>query len=81
VLALVVGFLFGGYVFVYAAVANGGKLAANPWQALYVDAYAADGASASGGGSGSGVESTLKKIFGFANNFIHYVPGPWGFLP
>lgn len=39
ILALVAGFLFAGYVLVYAAVANGGKLAAAPWDALRVDAY------------------------------------------
>jgi hypothetical protein len=31
--------VFGGYVLVYAAVAAGGKFAADPWAGLYGDAY------------------------------------------
>ena len=31
--------LFGGYVLVYASVANGGKFAAEPWAGVFTDAY------------------------------------------
>lgn len=37
---IVIGCLFAGYTLVYAAVANGGKLAKRPWDALREDAYA-----------------------------------------
>lgn len=30
---------FGGYLLVYAAVANGGRFAAEPWEGLFNDAY------------------------------------------
>lgn len=52
ILTLVVGFLFTGYLLVYAAVANGGKLAATPWEALRSSAYD-DVAGAGGASSGS----------------------------
>lgn len=48
-LGLISFFLFGGYTLVYAAVANGGKFAAAPWEALRRDAY--DDAAAAGAGS------------------------------
>lgn len=47
-LALVAWTLFGGYLLAYAAVANGGKFAATPWEALRASAY--EGAPASAGG-------------------------------
>jgi hypothetical protein len=39
VFALVAALGFLGYTLVYAAVANGGKLASRPWDALREDAY------------------------------------------
>lgn len=38
-LGLISAFAFAGYTLVYAAVANGGKLASRPWDALREDAY------------------------------------------
>jgi hypothetical protein len=35
--------ILGGYVLVYAAVANGGVMATNPWQGLFQDAYGVGG--------------------------------------
>jgi hypothetical protein len=40
VFPLTLGILFVGYVLVYAATANKGRLAARPWDALREDAYA-----------------------------------------
>lgn len=52
--------LFGGYVLVYASVANGGKFATEPWAGLFTDAYdvqpnlsATPGAGGTPGVSGS----------------------------
>lgn len=39
--------ILGGYILVYAAVANGGKFYANPWMGVFRDAYGVD--SAAGG--------------------------------
>ena len=71
-LGLVVGFIFSGYVFVYAAVANGGKLAPNPWQALYLDAYTGQPAGAR---NANAKPSTLDRIAGGAKLFLENVPG------
>lgn len=63
--------LFVGYTLVYAAVANSGKFAAAPWEALRTDAYtggkpgAAGSPSAGGTAShGGGIEGALKSILG-----------------
>lgn len=44
--------LLGGYILVYAAVANQGRLAAMPWMGVFRDAYGVD-SKASGGGAAS----------------------------
>lgn len=47
--------MFGGYVLVYAAVANHGTFASNPWAGLFADAYPANTVTpppAVGGGQG-----------------------------
>lgn len=31
--------IFGGYIFIYAAVADSGRFATEPWASLYADAY------------------------------------------
>jgi hypothetical protein len=71
VIGLLTAVLFIGYTLVYAAVANGGKFALNPWQALYKDAYA-DGTS--GSSSGSHNKSTIDSIAGWFGK----IPGPIG---
>lgn len=38
--------MFAGYALVYAAVANHGKYATDPWQGLFTDAYTEDKSSA-----------------------------------
>lgn len=63
ILALVVGFLFAGYLLVYAAVANGGKLAATPWRALVEDAYTGQSPTSSSSSSG-------KSGWGLVGNWI-----------
>lgn len=37
--ALAILLVFGGYSLVYAAVANQGKFATEPWAGLFADAY------------------------------------------
>jgi hypothetical protein len=69
-IALLTSILFIGYTLVYAAVANGGKFALNPWRALYEDAYAA---GSSGSSSGSH-KSTIDSIAGWFGK----APGPIG---
>lgn len=51
--------LFGGYVLVYAATANKGRFAADPWAGIFTDAYpmtvgqAIQGAAQPQGGGGT----------------------------
>jgi hypothetical protein len=47
VIAIVTALMFVGYTLLYAAVANGGRLAQRPWDALRASAY--DDTSAGGG--------------------------------
>ena len=56
-----IGFvLLAGYTLVYAAVADGGKLYARPWDAFRVDAYQVDAAgSTTGAGSHHGILATI----------------------
>jgi hypothetical protein len=78
VISLVTAVLFVGYTLVYAAVANGGKLALRPWDALRVDAYSGDSASPAAAGSSSGSGGgTFGKIAGIAGDII----GLGGFIP
>lgn len=60
-----------GYTLVYAAVANGGSLARNPWQALTHDAYAVgpDGQpSTSTPSTWDQITGWGKKVLGFATD-------------
>jgi hypothetical protein len=69
VTALVAAIILAGYTLLYAAVANGGKLAAQPWQAFRINAYdignGPNGASTPGPASVAtptgGILSTLWK--------------------
>jgi hypothetical protein len=85
VLAAVSAFLLVGYTLVYAAIANGGALARNPWLALTHDAYAQ--AAGSGGrvvGTTSTWDSILgwgTKIAGWAQLFTNPASLFGGFLP
>lgn len=74
-LALASALLFAGYTLVYAAVANGGKFAATPWEALRADAYtggppgaagspSAGGTTSHGGGAAGAIEGALKTVIG-----------------
>lgn len=78
-LGLVSALFFGGYLLIYAAVANGGVLAAKPWQALWVDAYDENAVQKAAGGSsgGGGVGGFLRRNWRL---FIP-IPGLGGFLP
>lgn len=40
--SLAILLVFGGYTLVYAATANGGKFASEPWAGLFADAYTTD---------------------------------------
>lgn len=44
-------FLFLGYVLVYAATANHGAFATEPWAGILADAYGGDTSSSSGAGA------------------------------
>lgn len=74
-LALVATFLFGGYLLIYAAVANGGKFAASPWDALRADAYQGGPAGSGQGGSGGG--STIDHILHIGEKIISLDPLPF----
>lgn len=43
-------FVMAGYTLVYAAVANHGQFATEPWAALFADAYEQTGSSGSSNG-------------------------------
>jgi hypothetical protein len=76
VIALVTAVLFVGYTLLYAAVANGGKLAMRPWDALRVDAYSGDtGSPAASSTPSGGGSSIFGKIVGAAKTIIE-VTGP-----
>ena len=56
--------LFTGYTLVYAAVANRGRFAAEPWRAFTEDAYAVQ-TPATGGLFGIGKGSILGSVWGW----------------
>jgi len=70
--------LFGlaGYTLIYAAVANGGSLARNPWQALTHDAYA----QGPNGVPSTSTPSTFDQILGFGHKVVGWVTDPVGSL-
>lgn len=72
-LAAVSLFLLAGYSPVYAAVANGGALARNPWLALTQDAYAVGGGDAS-----TSTPSTWDQIFGWGSKIAGWITNPVG---
>lgn len=72
-LGLVSVFLFAGYTLVYAAVANGGELAATPWEALRRDASASATDATNGGAKH---ESTFDKIL----RGVSFLANPFGSL-
>lgn len=49
---LSVTLLFTGYILVYAATANHGRYAQNPWAGVFADAYTDDGGPAGPTGPG-----------------------------
>lgn len=61
-LGLVSFFLFAGYTLVYAAVADGGRFAATPWESLRKDAYT--GETPAGAAASSQHESTWDALIG-----------------
>lgn len=73
-LALISAGLFAGWTLVYAAVADGGRFATTPWEALRRDAYA--GADGSSGASGAPAHhsSTFDRI---VNGITSLVPLPF----
>lgn len=48
--------VLGGYILVYAAVANGGRLAGSPWMGVFHDAYGVDSNS-----TGTGATTTTPS--------------------
>lgn len=45
--------MFGGYVLVYAAVANHGAFVSNPWAGVFTDAYPPNTSAAPSTGGGA----------------------------
>lgn len=77
-LAAVSAFLLLGYTLVYAAVANGGSLARNPWLALTTDAYAV---SPDGTTSSTSTPSTFDQVLGWAAKLSDPVGALTGLIP
>lgn len=69
-IALLSAVLFAGYTLVYAAVANGGRFATTPWEALRANAY--DGGSSDGSAPAKRA-STFDSIF---NGVTSLIPSP-----
>jgi hypothetical protein len=61
VLGLIAAVLFGGYLLVYAAVANGGKFASTPWEALRTDAYTGGTATSGSAPHHSALDTWIGK--------------------
>ena len=74
-LALVSTLAFVGYTLVYAAVANGGALAAKPWEALRTDAYQVE-TKASAGGTLEQAGLNLLKAVKWLTSLIPGAPIP-----
>jgi hypothetical protein len=83
--------LFGGYVLVYAAVANSGEFATEPWAGVLADAYTTSqstGTTASGSpatsatapSSAPSAASTVPKGYVPANTSLPSVAGPSGIV-
>jgi hypothetical protein len=64
VLGLISAVLLAGYTLVYAAVADGGRFAATPWEAFRSDAYQGASGGAAGVGSGAHHPTTWDVIIG-----------------
>jgi hypothetical protein len=74
VLAAVSSFVLLGYTLVYAAVANGGSLARDPWLALTHDAYA----QGPNGAPSTSTPSTFDQVLGFAGKVLGFATNPVG---
>lgn len=75
-LAAVSAFLLLGYTLVYAAIANGGSLARNPWLALTHDAYAVG----PNGQPSTSTPSTWDQILGWGTRIVGLATNPLGAL-
>jgi hypothetical protein len=73
VLGLISAVLFAGYTLVYAAVADGGRFATTPWEALRRDAYAGAGNGAASQGGAGNHPSTIDSII---NGVTRFIPSP-----
>lgn len=56
--------MLAGYTLIYAATANGGAFASNPWQGLWSDAYQQDSGAGAGSSSSGGGGSLASAIAG-----------------
>lgn len=71
-LAAVSAFLLLGYTLIYAAIANGGSLARNPWLALTHDAYAVG----PNGAASTSTPSTWDQILGWGSKLLQLGTNP-----
>jgi len=59
--------ILAGYTLVYAAVANGGAFASNPWNGLIASAYEAPSPGSSTGGGGTSLTGGLPSAIEHGN--------------
>jgi hypothetical protein len=78
-LALVAAVIGLGYTLVYAAVANGGRFAEQPWRAFVEDAYSGDSPTPSASFFGSAFKFGKSILSRILNPFGLSLPIP--FLP
>jgi hypothetical protein len=69
-----------GYMILFAGIAERGRWALRPWDALWqaTNTPSADTSSSGSGGGGSGV---VGKVVGVAKDVLRYVPVVGGFIP
>lgn len=60
--ALSMVLVFGGYMLIYAAVANQGKFATEPWAGLFADAYTGPASTVSQSTSTSSSSDTTLQV-------------------
>lgn len=73
-LGLVSAFVLLGYTLVYAAVANGGRFAATPWEGFRSSAYDQQGSGSSSSGSHGGIVGAITGV-------LKHLPLPFPFGP
>jgi len=78
VVALTIAVMGVGYTLVYAAVANGGRFAEQPWRAFFEDAYGGASPAASYAGF---LGETLHVGKSIVQKILGFITSPFGGLP